>query len=375
MARRRLTRRSETRISPGAVATALLVLAAAAILFWPRGEGEGLDAVRTAGDDAVAAGGRVGGGFADGAAHALGNFGAAWTAAERVRQLEAENARLAAWRELALSLGERVERYEALLKMPPEAYGAGVDPEGAIGARLILDPGGAFRRTLLANAGADHGVRRGYIALNEYGLVGRVVSLGRRSARVLLLDDYNSRVPVMGEQSRVRAVMVGNVGSRANLDAASAVLGAPHLDFLVGATALRTGERIITSGDGGLFPRGLLVGWAEPSGDGKRWRVRLASAQRPIDYVRLAPFARPQTPEMDPAEEENSLLVAEVGGAPGAAPPPAAAPPRRRRAPEPAAQTPAPPPAAPPPVPQSARPLPPAAEASSDAVASGVPEE
>ena len=71
---------------------------------------------------------------------------------------------------------------------------------------VCVDSEAAFVRTLLANAGADHGVRVGYIAVNENGLVGRVVSVGRRSARVLMLDDYNSRIPVMGEASRVRAV-------------------------------------------------------------------------------------------------------------------------------------------------------------------------
>ena len=61
------------------------------------------------------------------------------------------------------------------------------------------------------------------------------------------------------------------------------------MDFIVGAQALREGERVITSGDGGLYPRGIPVGVARREGDGA-WRVALAAAQRPIDFVRLIPF-------------------------------------------------------------------------------------
>ena len=74
-------------------------------------------------------------------------------------------------------LAERNARYEALLRMPPDAFGEGADIENSIAAQLVLDSGGPFTRTLVANAGDAHGVRVGYIALNENGLIGRVVSV------------------------------------------------------------------------------------------------------------------------------------------------------------------------------------------------------
>lgn len=358
MARSRLSRRGGgARFTWGAAATALIALIGLALVF-TRGE-EGEDRWRQAADDTVAAGGGVGGGMLGGVARFGENASLSFGAAGRVRELEAENARLARWRELALTLAERTERYEALLKMPPDAFGEGIDPAGAIGARLILDSGGPFRRTLLVNAGYDHGVRRGYLALNELGLVGRVVSVGRRSARVLMLDDYNSRVPVVSEQSRLRGVLIGDVGSRAELEVERGAAGAPRLDFLVGAATLRAGERIVTSGDGGLYPRGILVGWAEPTREGEGWRVRLATANAPIDYVRLAPFAPPQAPELEPVDEGGSALLAAAAPRPTPTPTPAPAPPERR---QPAARPPLPPPAA-------------ASELSPQAAAEGVPEE
>jgi len=343
----------------GPVATAVVLGVCGWLIFTP--EGRGADGVLRAGDDLAAGGGRVGGGVFESVGQWFGDVANAGSAGKRIRELEAENARLSRWRELALELAERTQRYEALLRMPEEAYGEGIEPKDAIGARLMLDSGGAFRRTLLANAGHDQGVRRGFLALNEHGLVGRVVAVGRRSARVLMLDDYNSRVPVVSEQSRVRAVMIGDVGDRAELAVDPGVLGAPRLDFLVGAASLRAGERIITSGDGGLYPRGVLVGWAEPVGDG--WRVRLASANTPIDYVRLAPFAPPTAPELDPIGDGGKLLAA------------AARKPAETAAAPPRAPSPPPSPPAPQPRPPQRTPLPSVAESSPEAAAQGVPEE
>lgn len=309
MARRRKASRPGVIITGGVIATGL-VLVILLVLLLGRREHGGAEVVRTSADDALTVSEGGSGGLVGRIANATEEFSTVFDAAQRVQQLEAENAKLTRWREIALMLAERSERYEKLLNMPPESFGLGLEPYGAIGARLILDSGGPLRRTLLANAGHDQGVRLGYVALNEHGMVGRVVSVGRRSARILLLDDYNSRVPVIGEQSRVRAVMIGDVGARANLEIVGANLEPPKLEFLVGATALRAGERIITSGDGGLFPRGVLVGWAEGRRNGD-WRVRLASSRAPIDYVRLVPFAPAPAPEAEPVPESaKSIFLA-----------------------------------------------------------------
>jgi rod shape-determining protein MreC len=165
----------------------------------------------------------------------------------------------------------------------------------------VLDAGGPFKRTLLANAGADHGVKLGYVAVNENGLVGRVVTVGQRSARVLLVDDYNSRIPVMGETSRARALLVGRAGQAPRLDR-GLQLDNPEMQFVVGAGGLRQGERIVTSGDGGVYPRGILVGWAEQKGS--RWIARLGAARQPVDFIRLIPYLDPQAPEAAPVPQD-----------------------------------------------------------------------
>jgi len=297
------------KIAPGVLLAIALVIGGLVLVGVQAGlnGGFGQDA-QQAGDGAAGAAGQV----ATGPARAGENFfqrvAALWNSADRIEELERENRELQAWRELAERLAERNARYEALLRMPVDAFGEGADVESSIAAQLVLDSGGPFTRTLVANAGADHGVRVGYIAVNENGLIGRVVSVGARSARILMLDDYNSRIPVMGEASRVRAVLAGQATRPPDLYTHPFQMQSPRLDFIVGAQSLREGERIVTSGDGGLYPRGIPVGIARSSGDGQ-WRVALAASQRPIDFVRILPFVGVDRPEDAPVPDEGPPLA------------------------------------------------------------------
>lgn len=299
------------------------------------------ESVMRSGDDTAAKAGQAATGPARAGESIFHRLGVMWDATERIERLERENRDLQAWRELAEQLAERNARYEALLRMPEDAFGEGVDLDAAIAAQLVLDSGGPFTRTLVANAGADHGVRIGYIAVNENGLIGRVVSVGQRSSRVLMLDDYNSRIPVLGEASRVRAVLAGQATHAPELITHPYQLEAPRMDFIVGARNLREGERIITSGDGGLFPRGIPVGAARAQPDGS-WRVALAASQRPIDFVRLIPFVGIAPPEDTLVADEGppmnatssvSVVGRELTPPPPATPSASAATPRPRVAP------------------------------------------
>ncbi len=327
------------RVPPGVLLAIVLVVGGLVLVGVQAGRDGGPgEAVQQAGDGAAGAAGaaatqpaRAGEGF-------FARLAGMWNAHARVEELERENQEMQAWRELAERLAERNARYEALLRMPVDAFGEGADIENSIAAQLVLDSGGPFTRTLVANAGADHGVRVGYIAVNENGLIGRVVSVGARSSRILMLDDYNSRIPVMGEASRVRAVLAGQATRPPDLYTSPFQMQSPRLDFIVGAQSLREGERVVTSGDGGLYPRGIPVGVARSSGDGQ-WRVALAASQRPIDFVRILPFVGIERPEATQVEDEGPPLnttssVAAVGRELTQAPPSAltAPPPRPRPA-------------------------------------------
>lgn len=234
---------------------------------------------------------------------ASGWVNGAFRSADEIRAQEAELAELRQWREAARAMAERLDRYEALLNMPAEPFQQGVS------ARLVAESGGPFSRAALVNVGSRQGVLADYLVASENGLIGRVVSVGEGSARVLMLTDANSRVPVMGEQSRARAILIGDKTA------------APRLMHLADPPVIADGERLVTSGDDGVFPRGLTVGVAgrTPSGE---WRARLAADRAPLDFVRLIP---PQNIPAPPAPVTRSDAPGLAATAPGAGVAPAGA--------------------------------------------------
>ena len=115
-------------------------------------------------------------------------------------------------------------------------------------ARVVADAGGIYARAVLLSAGPNHGITKGQIALDDRGLVGRVTEVGARSVRVLLLTDMNSRIPVILESSRGRAILAGTNGPR------------PRLTYWTEGLQPVEGERVVTSAEANAFPAGLPVG-------------------------------------------------------------------------------------------------------------------
>jgi rod shape-determining protein MreC len=239
-------------------------------------------------------------------------------------QLKAENASLLQWRDQARAMAERLDAYEKLHGIASEAM-----PQGLSG-RMIGQSAGSFAHTGIVNLGSKAGVQVNWIVLNQNGLVGRVIAIGADTSRVLLLADADSRVPVMGETTRARAIASGDKTA------------APRLAHLNTPALMQDGERVMTSGDDGIFPRGIAVGQAGIAPD-QLWHVRLASNASPIDFVRLIPpsnFPPPLDPITPPpltappvgASPSVSVLGGVLPLAPGAAPVPSAATPEAIRA-------------------------------------------
>lgn len=165
-----------------------------------------------------------------------------WSMRSENRRLREENERLRRWRDVALALDAENAALKANLRWIP-------DPAPSyVTARVVADVGGAYARAVLISAGPNHGLVKGQIALDEDGLVGRVTEVGARSARVLLITDMNSRIPVTLESSRARAILVGTNGSR------------PRLQYWPEGVPPVEGERVVTSAEAGAFPAGLPVG-------------------------------------------------------------------------------------------------------------------
>jgi rod shape-determining protein MreC len=160
---------------------------------------------------------------------------------ENVR-LRDENARLLQWQQAARRLSSENEQLRGLLNLVPEPGASYVT------ARVIASSGGAYVRTLMINAGSQEGLARGQAAITGDGLVGRLTEVGNRAARVLLVTDLNSRIPAMIDGSHDNAVLAGDNSER------------PRLLYLPAGVLVKIGDRIVTSGEGGLFPPGLPIG-------------------------------------------------------------------------------------------------------------------
>ena len=187
------------------------------------------------------------------------------------RRLKAELRDAARWRESAVALADTNRRYKALLGLNFEP------PVPMVTGQAISDSRGPFANSRLVNVGQAKGVKVGNPVMSENGLVGRVVGVTETASRVMLLTDAASRTPVMIERTNARAILLGDGGDN------------PKLAYLRGAAAVAQNDRILTSGDGGLLPRGLPVGRAVKSLDGN-WRVVLSSDAGPIDFVRILLF-------------------------------------------------------------------------------------
>ena len=185
--------------------------------------------------------------------------------------LKAENDRLLKWQHAARTLLVENDQLRDLLNFVSDAAAHSVT------GRVIGDSGGPFVRSLLVNAGTRDGVDRGHAAVSGAGLLGRVAFAGERASRVLLLSDLNSRIPVLVEDTRARAVLAGDNNRR------------PRLAFVSVNAQVKVGSRIVTSGLGGMFPTGLPIGVVSEIGDAGIRIETFASPER-LEFIRLVDY-------------------------------------------------------------------------------------
>lgn len=294
----------------------------------------------------------------------IGFIGSYWNAANENRRLKRELADMRQWRSVAVALKDRNERLEAVLGLRTDP------PIPMAAAQAVIDSRGPFANARLIDAGAKSGITIGNPVMSERGLVGRVVGVTPNISRVLLLTDVASRTPVMIDRSNARAILSGDGGPN------------PKLDYLRGRDPVKQGDRVLTSGDGGVFPRGLPVGTAVKGLDG-RWRVVLDADGDAIDFVRILKFKdfseladqRALSTTVVPPVTTADPQVRPATPAPSQA---AAAEPQPARPPAAATPTPRPAPVTPRPAPVSPRPSPatppPAAATPTPAPAGGAPQ-
>jgi len=140
-------------------------------------------------------------------------------------------------------------------------------------AKVILDKDSPFLKSVVITKGLNAGIKKGMPVLHEQNLIGRIVEVNFFSARVLLLEDLNSRIPVVIIPENYHSIMIG----RAN--------DLPSLKFLPEENELISGEKIYTSGKDGVIQAGIPVG--QVFIEDNDYKVKLFSNSTQINFVNV----------------------------------------------------------------------------------------
>ena len=185
-----------------------------------------------------------------------------------------------------------MQQYRALLALPAE-------PQfDLLPLRVVADLSSPFVKTLIANGGRNLGIEPGLAVIGTNGLIGRVISVGATSSRILLVTDFNSNIPVVALASNVQAILSGRNNQL------------PHLQYVPPKASLKTGDMLVTSGRGGQVPIGLPVGTIGAQQEEKPLSIDLLDDVRNLTYVRVVKMKALEMPPQTSRPILDSLPTA-----------------------------------------------------------------
>ena len=187
---------------------------------------------------------------------------------EQNKELRRELQQMKSWREAALQLEQENARLLDLNQLRVDSKLTHVS------GIVIADSGSPFRQSVLLNIGSRDGIKDGWAAMDGLGLVGRISGVGSSTSRVILLTDTASQIPVIIQPSGQRAILMGDNSF------------APPVEFIENVDLVRPGDRVVTSGRGGVLPAGLLIGTLalDPN---NRIRARLAADYERLEFLKV----------------------------------------------------------------------------------------
>ena len=192
---------------------------------------------------------------------------------KQVTELRRENRELQQWRLRAEELETQVSELRRIVGRVPDRQ------IGIATGRVFVEGQSSFASSAVVDIGNASGVRKGFAAINGDGLIGTVVEASERASRLLLLTDYRSRIPVFVGKERLRGILAGD---------GTAV---PALELVMATATVGNGALVTTSGEDGVLPRGVPVGFVEEQGGFRT--VRLNAALDRLDFVSVLLFEPP----------------------------------------------------------------------------------
>lgn len=122
-------------------------------------------------------------------------------------------------------------------------------PYAFVAARVIAKEQAALSKIVIIDKGSFDGLRSGMPVVSSAGLVGRLIDVSWNVTKVLLIIDENSNVDVMLQRTRAQGIFSG-MGYRGGV-----------LKYITKNQDIAEGDEVISSGMGGVFPKGLMIGW------------------------------------------------------------------------------------------------------------------
>jgi len=142
-------------------------------------------------------------------------------------------------------------------------------------AKVLLDKKSPFLKSIILNRGSNSGIKRGMPVLDHEYLVGRIIEVNFLSSRALLLNDLNSKLPVLIEPLAEQAIL-GGAGE-----------DNPILYYLPEIFKSVQASTVFTSGKDGIFPSGIPIGKLIVETETNKTNVKLFSDHNQLSYVKI----------------------------------------------------------------------------------------
>jgi rod shape-determining protein MreC len=147
-------------------------------------------------------------------------------------------------------------------------------------AKVLSDKGSPFLKSIIINKGSKHGINLGMVAMDEEYLVGKVVEVNYLSARVLLLSDLNSKIPVIVEPNEVFSILSGT-GKNYGV-----------IQYSKKYEDIKSESIIYTSGTGSLFKAGIPIGRIKSNHLSEEKKVEFFSDFSQLRFVKIFSFIK-----------------------------------------------------------------------------------
>jgi rod shape-determining protein MreC len=171
-------------------------------------------------------------------------------------------------------MNQHIENSVQFLRLRNQLLFARKKIKGKIFAEIIGESADNNHDISLINRGSNQLVQRNYVVLRKEGLVGRIQSVSPFQSSVQLITDHRSRVPALIQRNRIRGLIYGTheglemrqINQHANI---------------------KIGDRVISSGLGGLYPKGLLIGWVKEIQHQKHELFKTAIVDSAVDFNQI----------------------------------------------------------------------------------------